>query len=108
MSLDIWFACDSCGHEDDSFNITHNMCEMARKAKVYECLWNPIENKMMLAEDIIEPLKKGIEKMESKPDYFKKFDPPNKWGSYDSFLKFCKEVLDAARRAPKSKIGISK
>jgi len=89
-------------------NITHNLAEMAEKAGIYEALWRPDEHGYKKAEQIIPILKKGIEQLESRPDYFKQFDSPNGWGLYIHFLPFVKEVLAACEEYPDADIRVSR
>lgn len=58
-----------------SGNITHNLGRMAAEAGIYEALWRPEEKQYTKAEQLIEPLEKGLEKLRSNPDYFKLSTP---------------------------------
>ena len=80
-------------------NITHNLVGMAQEAGVYEVLWRSDGIK---ASAVASALHVGIAKMERAPKRFKKFDSPNGWGTYENFLKFCKEVLAACEEYPDS------
>lgn len=83
-------------------NITHNLVAMAVEAGIYELLWKPGEVGVKKAQDLIEPLGKAIEEMANDPERFKKFNPPNGWGTYEIFLEQlqtlyenCVENIDA-------------
>lgn len=113
MSLDFYLetnVCEHCGRSDEagSFNITHNLNNMAAEADVYECLWRPDEHGYDTAGQIIKPLQDGITLMESDPARFKKHNPENGWGDYDGFVKFCKQVLKSCESNPDATITISR
>jgi hypothetical protein len=89
-----------------SANYTHNCAAMAGEAGVYECVWRPEEIGITKAEQLIEPLTKGIELMESDPEQFKKHNPPNGWGSYDTFLPWLKRYRDACVEYPTAGVSV--
>lgn len=100
MSLDLYIQfepCKCCNFQRPElhFNITHNLTEMAHKAGICECLWHPNENNMFFTDDIIFPLTEGLAKLKAMPAYYKQFDSDNGWGTYDNFVPFVEEVLDA-------------
>ena len=119
MSLDVYLMqevtrkCECCDREgtfqEEVFesNITHNLSKMANLAGIYDALWNPIENQMTLAEDIIEPLTEGLKKLKDKPEFYKELNPENGWGNYELFIKFIEEYLNACIKYPKAIIGVS-
>ena len=47
---------------------------MAQHAGIYTYLWKPEELKITTAKELIEPLTKGLKRMKSNPEYYKKFD----------------------------------
>lgn len=49
-------------------NITHNLIDMAQAADLYKCCWRPEEIGITKAEQLIEPLKQGIERLKAEPD----------------------------------------
>jgi hypothetical protein len=81
-------------------NITHNLNTMAKEAGIYEHLWRPDEIGITKASQLIEPLSEGLSLLRSDSLRFKAFDPPNKWGDYDSLVRFVTEYLDACREYP--------
>lgn len=111
-----------------SANITHNLNNMAQKAGIYEALWRPYrlkwnrdfdgmdssaeleyeKNTEILAGEIIPILKKGLEDLQSRPNYFKQFDSPNGWGKYEHFVPFVKEYLRACIQYPDAVIKVSR
>jgi hypothetical protein len=88
-------------------NITHNLADMAREVGIYEALWRPDEKGYTKAEQIIPILKKGLERLESDPQRFSKFNSPNGWGMYEHFVPFVKSVLEACEEYPDADIRVS-
>lgn len=89
-------------------NITHNLNEMAEEAGIYEACWRPEEIGAVYAKDIIPILESGYEKMKNDPEYFKKFDSSNGWGTYDQFLPWIFEYLNACRLFPDAIIEVDR
>lgn len=89
-------------------NITHNLAEMASKADIYYAMWRPEERGYGVAEDIILPLTRGIEKLRANPELFKKLNPQNGWGSYDTLLTVAEDYLEACRSWPDATIEVSR
>lgn len=120
MSLDITFygpsheepctcECGNCHtrtvrQELFSANITHNLNKMAAEAGIYEVLWRPEEIGITTAGQMIEPLDKGIELLESDPARFERFNASNGWGLYEHFVPFVRRVLEAAREFPEATV----
>lgn len=86
------------------YNITHNLSKMAREAGIYECLWRPEEVKIERAHQLIIPLTKGLDKLESAPHVFKSFNPENGWGEYQDLIKFVRKYLEACRKFPMARV----
>ena len=91
-----------------SWNVTHNLGEMARACGVYNAMWRPEESGFKNAEDVIEELEKGLQELKSKPTYYKKFNPSNGWGSYDGFCESICKIIEACKENPKAKIETCK
>lgn len=113
MSLDIFLRtdkCSHCGHYDEVFeiNFTHNLVPMAKAAGVYEIIWRPDENNILKTKQIIEQLRIGIDRLKSNPESFKRLNPPNKWGTYDSFLVGLEEYLAVCIKLPDANISVSR
>ena len=104
MSLDFWITATRPTQVFDR-NITHNLAEMAVEAGVYEALWRSEGKK---ASEIAPLLKEGLEKLTTNPAKFKKLNPSNGWGSYDSLVEFVKEALIACSEYPDGEIGVSR
>ena len=86
-------------------NMTHNVTDMWRKAGCYDALYmsDGIE-----ASNVIPFLEKAIERMKLEPDEYKKLNPKNGWGDYETALKFLKEVLEGCYANEHAIIRISK
>jgi hypothetical protein len=124
MSLDVYLMSGvkphkcicQCGNEheiEESIelfwaNITHNLGTMADKAGIYEYLWRPEEINCTVAKDLIDPLTIGLEKLKSDPDFFKQFNDKNGWGTYNVFVPWIQEYLDACIEYPDALIGVSR
>jgi hypothetical protein len=96
-----------CG-EVFSANVTHNLNEMAAGAGIYEHLWRPDEIGISKAAQLIEPLKDGLALLQSEPDRFKAFNPPNGWGSYDGFVHWVARYLEACCQFPDAEVSVSR
>lgn len=122
MSLDVWLKLPCAQFpgqepilvtsEDDeivfSYNITHNLNQMAVEANLYDCLWRPDEHGMTHASQLIPLLTTGLLLLKAEPARFQAFNPPNGWGSYDALVAFVEEYLSACRKHPHAEIGVSR
>jgi hypothetical protein len=89
-----------------SANITHNLGRMANEAGVYACCWRPDENGITHAKQLIEPLRAGIELMESDPPRFQQHNPSNGWGTYEGLVSWLKEYLHACEDYPEAEVSV--
>jgi len=115
MSLDVsLFIKVDTGGENSHYinlyneNITHNLGEMALKAGIYEALWRPEEINCSIAGDIVEIVEKGLNDLKERPEYFKKFNATNGWGTYKHFIPFVESYLNACKEHPKAEIKVSR
>lgn len=111
MSLDVYLTTkDIDGNEIGVYdsNITHNLGEMANKAGVYYALWRPEEKNWTTAKDITPILEKGLTKLKAKPEYFRKFNPDNEWGSYEGLVEFVESYLEACKKYPSAILKVSR
>lgn len=115
MSLDICLCheVDLGGPEPACYtvyeaNYTHNCNVMAREAGIYGVLWRPEENGIETAGQLIAPLRAGIKIMEDEPARFIALNPSNGWGSYDTFLPWVRDYLQACIAAPKATVSVSR
>lgn len=107
VSLDVYLT-DANGDEVYSANITHNLTEMADAAGIYKCLWRPEEIGITKANQLIGPLREGLQMMVSDPAKFRAYDSPNGWGKYDHFLMFVVEYLEACIANPDADVSVSR
>lgn len=89
-------------------NITHNLVKMAAEAGIYKHLWRPEELGIKTAEELIEPLTKGLSYMRDRPAYFRQFSAPNGWGTYDQFVPWIEKYLEACKANPDATIEVSR
>ncbi len=113
MSLDVYLEgnpCAHCGRSDETFwqNYTHNAGKMAAEAGIYDCLWRPDEHGIETAAQIIEPLRAGIALMKEDPCRFLMLQPPNGWGSLESFLPWCEKYFAACEANPTARVRVSR
>jgi hypothetical protein len=108
MSLDITLLDPTATYRSPLYdcNVTHNLNVMANKAGIYEALWRPEEINAELAEDISPIVEEGLNKMKEDPDHFRQFDSSNGWGTYDGFITFLEELLEALKEYPLAKLGV--
>ena len=89
-------------------NINHNLAEMADKAGIYKHLWRPEEIGITKAHELVKPLSEGLSKLKSNPEYYKTFNPPNGWGTYEGLIKFIEDYIVACVDYPDANIEISR
>lgn len=89
-------------------NITHNLCNMADKAGLYEVLWRADEQGYTKASQLIPLLGSGLDRLLENPEYYKQFNPSNGWGSYEGLVKFVRSYLQACWDYPEAEIEISR
>lgn len=95
-------------YEVFSANITHNLNTMADAVGIYKYLWRPDEIGITKAKELIGPLTWGLERLKSDPEKFKKLNPPNGWGSYDIFVPWVQDYLNACCANPEAKVSVSR
>lgn len=115
MGLDIYLCTDADAADGGrkriclfATNITHNLIEMAEKAGIYKCIWRPEEVGANYAEGITLCLGEGLKLLKDAPDYFRKFDSPNGWDTYDVFVAFVEEYMDNCMDYPKAYIEVDR
>lgn len=89
-------------------NITHNLAQMASKAGLYEPMWRPDELGIVVASQLVEPLRKGLDALECDPAFYATFNPSNGWGSYEGLVDCVKKYLSACERWPWAKVEPSR
>lgn len=108
--------CYACGQLHKTFerenfystNITHNLGKMAAAAHIYVHLWSPEELGIEFAWELVDPLEDALVDMKDRPEYYKKLDNPNGWGTYDHFVPFLEDLLEACKQYPHSRVTINK
>ena len=91
-----------------SRNITHNLNLMAGEAGIYEACWRPDEIGITKAEQLIEPLTKGLALLRADPERFKAFNASNGWGVYENFVEFVEDYLSNCREHPDADVEVSR
>lgn len=89
-----------------SFNITHNLAQMADAAGIYDALWSPPEG--CCAEQLIDDIKSGLSRLLADPEKFRIYNPKNGWGSAGDLVSFINDVLSACRENPKAMVSVSR
>lgn len=113
MSLDVSLStnvCAHCGRGDWEWgaNITHNLTRMADEAGIYGAVWRPEEHGITTAAQVAEVLRRGLADMEARPDHYRQFDATNGWGTYDQFLPWLREYLEACEQWPDATVRVSR
>jgi hypothetical protein len=97
-----------------SGNITHNLNSMAAAVvlsnglTLYQILWRPDEHGLKFARDISDLLDEGWNILLSDPEKYKKYDPPNGWGSYDGLCNFVYRYRNACWDNPDAELRVSR
>lgn len=89
-------------------NITHNLGQMAGEAGIYQHLWRPEELGIIMARQLIRPLREGLKKLGCEPDRFRAFDSPNGWGDYEGLVTFVRNYLTACINYPYARVRASR
>jgi hypothetical protein len=108
MSLDFYLKenfCTHCQRGDEVAwkNITHNLGGMWRAANVYDALYESAGKK---ASEIVDALQRGLADMIKRPEFYRRFDAPNGWGTYEHAVPWLREVLDMCERNPNAIIRV--
>lgn len=115
-----WIPISSIIWSADCMNssITHNLGQMAAKAKLYEAIWRPYllfniaekdePDACILAKDITEYLEKGLQVLKTDKVNLLQYTPSNNWGSYDSLLKFTEQYIECTKQFPNARIQVSR
>ena len=100
--------CSHCGQarpgdrqELFSANITHDLRAMWEDAGVEEALY---ESEGKRAGDLRETIAAGVRRMAAAPAWFRKYDAPNGWGTYEGLCEFVAEYLRACERWPEANV----
>lgn len=104
-------------YEDNEYfhiNITHNLTGMASKCGVigscdyksdednaiitlYDLLWHPKDNLNIEVPtlDYLEDIVACYRKLLENPEFFKRYNPDNGWGTYEQLVRKTKEFINA-------------
>lgn len=91
-----------------SANITHNLNTMANAAGIYQALWRPEEIGITTAGQLVPLLRAGLGKLRADPEKFEALNPCNGWGSYDGFVPWVANYLDACEQYPDAEVSVSR
>lgn len=91
-----------------SSNITHNLGGMAEAAGIYQALWRPEEIGIEKAEQLIEPLTRGLGRLRAEPERFSVYNSPNGWGLYEHFVPFVERYLAACIENPDAIVSVDR
>lgn len=105
MSLDVYLTAVR-PTEVFAGNVTHNLNKMADAAGIYQHLWRPEEIGITKAAQLIEPLTAGLARLRASPDEFKKFNPENGWGNYETLVEFVGRYVAACIESPDAEVRI--
>jgi hypothetical protein len=81
---------------------------MAAECGIYDVVWRPETSGVSHANQLIAPLQEAITKLKSDPEHYKKFNPPNGWGTYEGLLKFLEQYLQACLEYPDALVQVSR
>lgn len=107
MSLDVYLTRVQPTEVFDA-NITHNLTQMADAAGIYKCLWRPEEVGIAKAQQLIEPLTQGLERLKADPARFEELNASNGWGKYEDFVPWVERYLAACRKYPDADVRVSR
>ena len=91
-----------------SYNITHNLGQMASAAGLYLAMWRPEDIGASKATDLIIPLSIGLKRLLDDPEQYKTYNPENGWGNYEGLVEFAKQYLTACTNYPQAEIYVSR
>lgn len=103
MGVDLYLQskkCNECGHVEsvgDDLGYTYNVGDMWREIYPEEKLLSIDE---MTGQEAYKKLKHAHDELLKNPDKFKAMNPPNGWGSYDTFLTFIEKLMDLSSLYP--------
>lgn len=108
MSYDIWLEVDMGGSEPATlgmldWNYTSNCASMWNLAGA-----NLGEFEGKRAGDCAVALQEALAVMEANPETFRKMNPSNGWGNYETLLPRLRELLVAFLRAPEATVRVSR
>lgn len=107
MSYDIWLEADLGGHKpyviDENHNHTSNTSRMWSAAGA-----DLAEMDGLSAGECIPLLERAVADMNARPEFYATMNPPNGWGSNETYRAFLSSLLDFFRKAPRAKVVVSR
>lgn len=91
-----------------SARITHDLNAMARAANLYWPIWEPSKVPIGMVEELTPLLQRGLSKLLAKPDKFKGFEAKDGAWTYEQFVAFVRQYLDACVKHPAGKIKVTR
>jgi len=103
VSLDLFLTfkpCPTCGQckEGVDWNYTYNVAPMWYA--VFPDSKNMLDIDGMTGKESVSRIESFVTALEAEPERFKAMEPNNGWGSYDSFLKALKSLIEIAEQNP--------
>lgn len=108
-------------------NVTHNLGEMAEKADLYHALWRPYrlisgdktwdsydaerefeDSTVIKAQQLIDPLFKGLEELKAHPKVYEALNPKNGWGNYEQLKGLTRDYLIACLTYPDAIVEVDR
>lgn len=105
MSYDISLLIATGGDEPfeiTNWNYTSNMNRAWKEAGV-----DLVEFDNKLASECIPMLSSALAAIQNNPAKYKKFEPPNDWGSYQSLINALHSLLSQMEKHPKATVSVS-
>ena len=107
MSRDLCLISES-GDVLYASSITNYVDDVAEEAGLHVYLWYPHDVGFRQAHQIVDEIKDGLNYLTKRPDFFKKFDIPNKWSVEIDFIPFLENYYNALREYPDAHIFVSR
>ena len=113
MSLDVRLTCKCCNRSVFEANITHNLTGMADKAGMYKALWRPEElitwaGSGIQAKQIETPIREGLSYLKAHATECMLLSADNGWGTYEQFIPWLEEYLEALFEYPETYVTTSR
>jgi hypothetical protein len=89
-------------------HITSNLAAMAHEVNIYTPLWRAEEIGICKAEQLKAPIALALRLLYDDPAKYKKLNPENGWGDYETFCEFLEEVLAACFKYPDARVETSR
>ena len=99
--------CNGVVHDVEVYTceITHNLGNMAQRIGVYKHFWRQEELGIDRAYQLKLPLRWAIDELTVRRNYYKQFEPSNKWGTVEEFIKWMVDLLGYCSENPEAKVS---